>query len=124
MSETKYIDLLISDDDLTLDQDGLPQLTSDKPSIVQDICHAIRESGYVVNMIGERDREKRNLAQQNILNLVEDDERIKPGTAEIKENILSHSEFMYLLSADTYEYGSVNITMETESDGSYKIKSR
>ena len=44
----KYIDLLISNDDLTPDAGGIPEKIADRASIAQDLVHMIRESGRCV----------------------------------------------------------------------------
>ncbi len=123
----QYIDLLIEDDDLKLDADGIPVMTSDKPSIVQDICHAIRESGYAINMIGERNSEKRALLQNKILTIVEDDTRIIPGTAKFYSDPINfkNNVAIYTIVADTYQYGKAKIQIEGNiASGTYSVKSR
>ena len=100
-----YIDLLIENNDLALDVAGEPQLISDRASIAQDIKHCIRESGLLVEMVGERNQEKRQGLIQQLTLLVEDDERLIPGTIEFHESIDGH----YLLIADTYDYGPVEV---------------
>ncbi|WP_163832251.1 DUF2590 family protein [Spartinivicinus ruber] len=100
-----YIDLLINENDLVLTIAGEPQLTSDRASIAQDIQHAIRESGLLVDMIGERHPEQRQRLIQELTLLVEDDERLIPGTIIFHES----RQGRYLLTADTYDYGPVEI---------------
>ncbi|WP_163831877.1 DUF2590 family protein [Spartinivicinus ruber] len=100
-----YIDLLIENNDLALTIAGEPQLISDRASIAQDIQHAIRESGLLVEMIGERHPEKRQGLIQQLTLLIEDDERLIPGTIVFHES----SQGRYLLTADTYDYGPVEV---------------
>ena len=105
----EFIDIKIVDDDIATDADGLPIMVSDLDSIEQDVRHMIRESGYLVAMIAERDQESRNLWLQKIEALIEDDERIIPGTVEI---VLETKGFpsgvgRYLVTADTYQFGSL-----------------
>lgn len=102
----KYFDLKIVDDALAVDLDGLPQQVWDLDSITQDLKHAIRESGLLVKLIGDRSSELRQLALQDIVLLVEDDTRIIPGTCEIEETSTVGT---YNLTAQTYEFGSVNL---------------
>ena len=124
MAEIKYIDLKITDDDLALDSDGTPLTVSDKVSIVQDLCHAIRESGYAVNMIGERNRDMRRLLQQKILEVVENDTRIIPGTANFYEDTVNFVNGVgkYTIIADTYEYGQAQVGIESQGTQLKKLK--
>ena len=50
----KYIDLLISNDDLTPDAGGIPEKIADRASIAQDLVHMIRESGLLTEMLANR----------------------------------------------------------------------
>lgn len=104
---SKYVDIKITDDDLAVNVSGGVEFVSDKESITQDIKHAIRESGYLVNLIGERSKDKRNLLQQKIIIIVEDDTRIIPGTVEMYE---ANNE-RWIIEAETYEYGKVKLTV-------------
>lgn len=109
----KYIDLLISDDDLALDPAGVPELVWDRDSIAQDIKHAIRESGYLVEMVAERSRDRRRLLMQKIRLLVEDDLRIVPGTVEIEPLWFGFpgNEGRWGLVAQTREFGAVDLDL-------------
>ncbi|WP_226537786.1 DUF2590 family protein, partial [Avibacterium paragallinarum] len=51
-----YFDLLIKNEDLTLDSGGLPILCYNQQSIAQDIKHAILESGLATQLIAERSK--------------------------------------------------------------------
>lgn len=109
----KHIDLLIKDDSLAVDRDGLPLLVADRDSIVQDLQHAIRESGYLVAMVAERSDERRRLWLQKIILLVEDDSRIVPGTVQMEaaQAGFPGDNGIWTLSADTYDYGSAALTL-------------
>ncbi len=114
----KYIDLKITDDSLAVDADGQALFVSDLDCITQDIKHMIRESGYLVSIIGERSSEQRQLYIQRIIRLVEDDIRIIPGTVQIsasKDNFNSGNG-MWSLTADTYEYGKTNLNIEVKNN--------
>jgi hypothetical protein len=101
-----YIDLFITDNDLTLTQ-GLPVLCDDRVSIAQDIKHLIRESGLLVELIAERNPVlKINNIQQLIL-LIENDDRLIPGTIEIVEKSLG----TYYIAADTVDFGYIDILL-------------
>lgn len=84
----KYIDLLISNDDLTPDAGGIPEKIADRASIAQDLVHMIRESGLLTEMLANRDAGARRLNMIKVTLAVDDDERIVPGTAEITETSL------------------------------------
>tara|TARA_B100000683_G_scaffold257646_1_gene279354 strand:+ start:415 stop:747 length:333 start_codon:yes stop_codon:yes gene_type:complete len=109
VAEAKYFDLLITDNDLTLDVGGLPERCQDRDSIAQDIQHMIRESGLLVELVANRDEGKK---AENLVKLtleVDNDERIVPGSCVITEVELGR----FFLQADTVEFGKINMTMET-----------
>ncbi|MBU1040280.1 MAG: DUF2590 family protein [Proteobacteria bacterium] len=103
-----YIDLRITKDDLTLDAGGNPVLLDGRASIAQDIMHMIRESGLLVEIIANRDARKRRANIVKITIAVDDDERIVPGTAVIKES----SPGEYWLTARTVKYGDMSLQLE------------
>lgn len=101
--DEKYIDVLVSDDGIALDSVGNPILISGRASIAQDIKHMIRESGLLIEIIGERYSER---VQQNLIRLegrIEDDVRIKPGTAKITRTDTS----TFFIVAKTIEFGEL-----------------
>ncbi|WP_067585288.1 DUF2590 family protein [Endozoicomonas ascidiicola] len=83
---TDWSDILITDRDLTLDPAGIPDYVTQRPSITQDIVHMILESGLLIELVGERSRAKWTGNMTRIEMLVEDDERIIPGTVVINWN--------------------------------------
>lgn len=103
-----YVDLLITDDDLTLDPAREPVLTSDRDSIAQDLIHAIRESGLLVQIIGERDAVRRQTRMIEVSLIVDNDVRIIPGTTEFAEGRAGE----FRLSAQTARYGDINVRIE------------
>ena len=98
----KYIDLLISNDDLTPDAGGIPEKIADRASIAQDLVHMIRESGLLTEMLANRDAGARRLNMIKVTLAVDDDERIVPET----------SLGTYLLTAETVDYGPLSMTLE------------
>ena len=102
-----YIDLLITNNDLTLDPSSQPLLVEDRASIAQDIGHMIRESGLLVTLVAERDRFRQSDCIQQLELLVEADVRLVPGTVQI----LEEGKGRYLLVAKTVEFGSVEVTL-------------
>ena len=80
---SKWQDILITDRDITLDPAGIPVYVIQRPSITQDIVHMILESGLLIELIGERSRAKWTGNMTRIEMLVEDDQRIIPGTVVI-----------------------------------------
>lgn len=102
-----YIDLLIQDNDLVLDLSRQPQLIDDRASIAQDIAHMIRDSGLLVTLVAERDRLKQRDCIQQLELLVEDDQRLVPGTAEI----IQVEPGQYLVTATTLEFGKIEVTL-------------
>ena len=101
-----YIDLLITDNDLTLDPSNQPLLVDDRASIAQDIGHMIRESGLLVTQVAERDRFRQADCIQQLELLVEADERLVPGTALITQ--LEPGQ--YLVTATTLKFGTIEVT--------------
>jgi hypothetical protein len=99
-----YIDLLITDNDLTLDPGGEPLLLDDRDSIAQDIKHLIRESGLMVQIIGQRDPVKVRANLQALELLIEDDVRLEPGTIRIT----AIDAELYYIAADTIEFGPID----------------
>ena len=80
---SKWQDILITDRDITLDPAGIPVYVIQRPSVTQDIVHMILESGLLIELIGERSRAKWIGNMTRIEMLVEDDQRIIPGTVVI-----------------------------------------
>ena len=101
----KYSDLEISDDDLALD-DVQARIIYDRDVILQDLQHALRESGLLPALIGERSLARRKLAEQKIIALAEDDRRIVPSSVT-----LTARPGGYLLSGRTYEFGTFSEAM-------------
>ncbi len=107
MSDHKYIDILVVDGAWQLDAGGQPRLTQDRHSIGQDIKHRIMESGLARKLIGERSPTLRADVMTEIELLVENDERLIPGTILIREE----SPERILVTAHTYEFGDLEVTL-------------
>ncbi len=101
----EYIDLFIQGNDLVLDPSRQPELIEDRASIAQDIGHMIRESGLLVTLVAERSRQRRADCILQLELLVEDDERLVPGTARILED----SPGVYLVTAKTLKFGDIEV---------------
>ena len=104
---TKYIDLLIVDDDINLDGATQPVLTSDRASIAQDIKHLIRESGLLVEVLGQRNAEAVQMNLTRIETLIEADSRLVPGTARVTRTDTA----TVFITAKTIEYGHIEVTL-------------
>ncbi|HEP1898713.1 TPA: DUF2590 family protein [Kluyvera cryocrescens] len=102
-TELKYIDLLITGGDFTLDSGNEPQRCNNRDSIAQDIIHSILESGIATRLIGERSPTMRGDVLTQLSLLVESDERLIPGTIYITEESI---ERLYV-TAETYDFGSI-----------------
>ncbi|BBM04164.1 DUF2590 family protein [Microbulbifer sp. GL-2] len=107
MAEPKYQDLLIVNNDIALDSVGVPIGISDRASIAQDIKHMIRESGLLVELVGERQADKWALNLSRLENLVESDTRIQPGTAKLTRL----EKEIVLVFAKTVEYQHIEFTL-------------
>lgn len=106
--EPRYIDLRISDDDLTLDAGGQPVMLEGRASIAQDIVHMIRESGLLVDIIANRDARQRRTNIVRITIAVDDDKRIVPGSTAVEEARPGE----YWLTARTVDYGEITLKLE------------
>lgn len=84
ISTLETLDLFIEDGDLVL-KDGEPETLTGLAAVAQDIKHLIIESGLFIGLVGERDPDSRQMVFKKIKILIEDDARIKPGSAQINE---------------------------------------
>ena len=100
----QYIDLLVTDGGIDFDAGQQPIYTHDRNSIAQDIKHAILESGLLREIQAERNRTLRADVLTRIEMLVEQDQRIVPGTANVTQQT---SEDIWIL-AETEEYGPID----------------
>ncbi|WP_109079247.1 DUF2590 family protein [Aggregatibacter kilianii] len=104
MAEKRYLDLWINGEDLTLDSGNQPMICDNRVSIAQDIKHAILESGLATLLIAERSRILRRDIILQIVLLVEEDERLIPGTIFIDDE----SQGRLRLTAETYDFGKID----------------
>jgi len=104
---SEYIDLLIVDNDLSLDPSRQPLLIEDRASIAQDIAHMIRESGLLVTLVAERSKLRQRDCIQQLELLVEADARLVPGTALINQV----QPGQYLVTAKTLKFGDIEVTL-------------
>lgn len=96
-----YSDIFIENDDIAL-ADGEAVLIENRKVVLQDLIHAIRESGKLYELIAERDPERRRLIRNQIIEIVEEDVRIIPGTVKFEG-----AEREWHISGDTYEFGKL-----------------
>jgi hypothetical protein len=104
-----YVDLLITNDDFTLDAAGEPMLVYDADCIAQDIKHLIRESGLMVEIIGQRDNIKVRSNLQKLKLLIEEDVRLVPGTVVITQIDIE----TFYITATTYKYGNIDFEVNS-----------
>ncbi|WFQ78523.1 DUF2590 family protein [Xenorhabdus sp. SF857] len=107
MDEPKYIDLLITGGNFTLNSGNEPQFCNNRVSIGQDCVHAILESGLATELVAERSPTLRADIRTQIEILVEDDERIIPGTVIINEE----SPIKLWITAETYDFGRISVSV-------------
>ena len=100
-----YTDLQFENDDLVLDSLGEPILIEDAACITQDIKHLIRDSGLMVQMIGQRNSAVVNDLVLQLTLMIEEDERLIPGTVAIEQTETE----LFFISADTYEFGPIHL---------------
>jgi len=98
-----YSDLQFDNDDLVLDSAGEPVLVEDAACITQDVKHLIRDSGLMVQMIGQRNSAVVDDLVLQLTLMIEDDERLVPGTVSIEQSTAE----VFFISADTYEFGPI-----------------
>ncbi len=98
-------DLAFIDDDSDSQNTGLEATVDNKASIAQDIQHMIRESGLLVQMIGQRNSEAVKLGMRRIELLAQDDVRLIAGTVEVERTNTN----TFYLSADTREFGALKL---------------
>lgn len=108
MSDVLYIDLLIQGGDFVLNTGNEPELCNNRKSIGQDIIHAIIESGLATQLIAERSPTLRADIFTQLELLVENDERIVPGTVEISEE----SQKRLWVTASTYDFGTLSYQVD------------
>ncbi|WP_221800410.1 DUF2590 family protein [Oceanobacter mangrovi] len=107
-----YTDIKITNDDIELDTAGQPVLIYDRDVIAQDVGHAIRESGYLPQLIGQRNTQQRALIRKQIKRVIEADTRVKPGTSTVTEYFTSASAVAITATAET-EFGLITIGADT-----------
>lgn len=105
MEQAKYIDLLITERDFTLNAGFEPLLCNNRQSITQDIAHSIIESGLATQLVAERSPTLRADLRMQIILLVENDMRLIPGTIFVEEE----NEKQLWVTADTYDFGEINV---------------
>lgn len=99
-----YIDLRITDNDLTPGPGNEPALLGDRDSIIQDTKHLIRDCGLLSACIGERNSAKVALLMQRLALKIEDDLRLVPGTIKITRQDTE----LFFITADTVKFGSIS----------------
>ncbi|HHA3365904.1 TPA: DUF2590 family protein [Salmonella enterica subsp. enterica serovar Adelaide] len=108
MNEILYVDLLIQGNDFVLNTGNEPELCNNRKSIGQDIIHSIIESGLATELIAERSPTMRADIFTRMELLIEDDERIVPGTVEIGEE----SRARLWITASTYDFGGISVQVD------------
>lgn len=106
IGDGQHFDLLVTDDDIHFDGVDSFETTDARPSIAQDIVHAIRESMLLNELIAQRDFLKRKSIYVQIETLVEADDRIVPGTATVSESD-SDGQSVWI-QANTYDYQGIS----------------
>ena len=109
---SSYQDLLITNDDITLDVGGNPVYIEGKGSIAQDLMHMIREKGLLVALIGNRDAVTRKANIVKLILEVENDYRIVAGSVVVDEPKLGE----FWLTATTIQYGTINLRLEANNE--------
>ena len=96
----KYSDIKLFEDDLALDGVQAAMVT-DRNVILQDIVTALRVSGLLPLLVGERDTASRRVTENRIIDLVEEDTRVIPGSVALTVETSG-----YLLTGKTFEFGN------------------
>ncbi|MCU6305315.1 DUF2590 family protein [Enterobacter quasiroggenkampii] len=108
MSDLLYIDLLIENGNFVLNTGKEPDLCNNRKSIGQDIIHSILESGLATQLIGERSPTLRADIFTQLELLIEEDERIVPGTVEVSEE----NQKRLWVTASTYDFGGISAQVD------------
>ncbi|CZX67491.1 DUF2590 family protein [Enterobacter hormaechei] len=108
MDEFLYIDLLIENGNFVLNTGKEPELCNNRKSISQDIIHSIIESGLATKLIAERSPPLRADIFTQLELLIEEDERIVPGTVEVSEESLKR----LWVTARTYDFGGISAQVD------------
>lgn len=108
MSNFLYIDLLIENGNFVLNTGKEPELCNNRKSIGQDIIHSILESGLATQLIGERSPTLRADIFTQLELLIEEDERIVPGTVEVSEE----NQKRLWVTASTYNFGGISAQVD------------
>ena len=85
--ETIIIDLNIIEQDLAFDSFAVPSQLAGSNVIAQDIKHRIIESGKTTELIGLRNKNIVGKILTEIELIVEQDERLVPGTIKVTKQI-------------------------------------
>lgn len=107
-NQALYFDLLVTDQDLTLDYGNQPILCNNRESIGQDIKHALLESGLVTALIGERSAVLRSDILLQMELLIEDDARLVAGTISIQDN-QTRDQLSLNITAETVDFGLITL---------------
>ena len=81
---------------------------ANRKSIGQDIIHSILESGLATQLIGERSPTLRADIFTQLELLIEEDERIVPGTVEVSEE----NQKRLWVTASTYDFGGISAQVD------------
>lgn len=79
------LDINITDEDLTLSAQNNVGFITGIAAVVQDLKHMILETGYLVEMIGQRDTAVRADLRQKIAVKCETDKRLMAGSVSVSE---------------------------------------
>ena len=79
-----------------------PTMCNNRESIAQDSQHAIMESGLATRLLAERSPTLRADIMMQMVLLIEDDERITPGTVSVTEETSLSGHL--LISAHTEDF--------------------
>lgn len=105
MEIQKHIDLKVDNGNFVIDKAGFSEPISDRESIGQDIKHRIIEGGLLFDLIAERSPIRRQQIINKVIDDIERDERLKPGTVEFLE--VQNSVGTYYVTAKTFEYSDL-----------------
>ncbi|WKD23619.1 DUF2590 family protein [Pseudoalteromonas sp. KG3] len=97
---TINIDLNIIEQDIALDNFAVPSQLTNSDVIAQDIKHRIIESGKLTELIGLRNKNIVAKILTEIELIVEQDDRLTPGTIKVIKQLT----------------GEINVTAQTSED--------
>jgi hypothetical protein len=106
INQAKNIDIHVVEGDLQLDSLLNPLQLNNADVIAQDVKHRVLESGLLARLVKQRNKNSISMILTEIELLVEQDDRLIPGSIQVHHNI----DKTISVFANTKEYGSLSLS--------------